>query len=313
MPLLCNYYVTLRCNSRCTFCNIWQNKDNFKLREQTLDEVEANLKDLKRLGVKFIDFTGGEPLLYPKIVEALKLSKKYGFLNLLTTNGTLYPKYAEQLKGLVDILTVSLDSPVESEHNEIRGINCYSKVIESIKLAKRIGQKIRILHTVTNDNYKQLSRMVKFAQKNKCILEINPCFEYFGNEKISKEAIMEVKKYDGAPYTMQDSAYVRLILDGGNKISNPVCKAVSSTVVISPDNYLLLPCYHHASSKIKINKDLFKIYNSDKVKAFKNMEGKFPFCNNCTITCYMRTSLFRRYPLEYVKYGVNIIKNWLKR
>jgi MoaA/NifB/PqqE/SkfB family radical SAM enzyme len=313
MPLLCNYYVTLRCNSKCTFCNIWRNKDNFKLREQTLDEVEANLKDLKRLGVKFIDFTGGEPLLYHNIIEALKLSKKYGFLNFLTTNGTLYPQYAESLKGLVDNLTVSLDSPVESEHNKIRGIDCYSKVIESIKLAKKIEQKIQILYTVTNDNYKRLSEMVKFAEKNKCILEISPCFEYFGNEKITKEAILEAKKYEGAAYTIQDSAYNKFILDGGNKISNPVCKAVSSTIVISPDNYLLLPCYHHASSKIKIKKDLFIVYNSDKVKAFKKMEGRFPFCNNCTITCYMRTSLFSRYPIEFIKYSYNIVKNWLKR
>ncbi|MDP2750209.1 MAG: radical SAM protein, partial [Nanoarchaeota archaeon] len=153
MPLVCFYYVTLKCNCKCEFCNIWQDKENFKLKEQSLAEIANNLRDLKKLHVKLIDFTGGEPLLYPNLIEALKLAKKKGFRTTITTNCLLYPKYARALKGLVDLLAISLDSTDEEKHNKIRGVKTFDKVIDTIKLAKQIKQKLYIIHTVTEDNY----------------------------------------------------------------------------------------------------------------------------------------------------------------
>src|SRR5688500_1874868 len=59
-PVLCNYYVSYRCNATCSFCDIWEKPSPYV----TIDAVTQNLNDLKRLGVKVIDFTGGEPLLH---------------------------------------------------------------------------------------------------------------------------------------------------------------------------------------------------------------------------------------------------------
>lgn len=106
--ILCNYYVTLRCNSRCRFCDIWRRELADNPREQTLAEVENNLRALKELGVKIIDFTGGEPLLYPHLRAALVLAKKLGFYTTVTTNCILYPQLAAELKGLINVLYFSL-------------------------------------------------------------------------------------------------------------------------------------------------------------------------------------------------------------
>ncbi len=59
MPFTCNYYVTLRCNQRCVFCNIPHTNHGSPSREPTLDNVRANLRDLRRLGVRVLDVTGG--------------------------------------------------------------------------------------------------------------------------------------------------------------------------------------------------------------------------------------------------------------
>ena len=103
MPTTCNYYVTLRCNQRCTFCNIPHTNDGSPSREPTMDQVRANLRDLKRLGVMVLDVTGGEPLLYRHLIEMLTLAKRMRFMTTVTTNGMLYPKFAEQLAGKVAI------------------------------------------------------------------------------------------------------------------------------------------------------------------------------------------------------------------
>lgn len=149
-PVLCNYYVTLRCNSRCKFCDIWRKEENKRIREQPIEEVISNLRDLKKLGVKVIDFTGGEPLLHPHLIEALRAAKNVGFITTVTTNCLLYPNFAAELKGKVDILQFSLESVDEKKHNEIRGVNSFKKVMESINLAKKLKQKIVIIHTVTD-------------------------------------------------------------------------------------------------------------------------------------------------------------------
>ena len=42
-PVLCNYYVTYRCNAKCSFCDIWEKPSPYI----TLADVEQNLRDLE--------------------------------------------------------------------------------------------------------------------------------------------------------------------------------------------------------------------------------------------------------------------------
>src|SRR5690606_3622979 len=133
-PVLCNYYVTYRCNAKCSFCDIWEKPSPYI----TLEDVAQNLRDLKQLGVQVIDFTGGEPLLHRQIDQMLGMAHDMGFITTLTTNGMLYPKLADRLKGKVDMLHFSLDSAHKEEHDAGRGVACYDFVMESIQLAKKL-------------------------------------------------------------------------------------------------------------------------------------------------------------------------------
>src|SRR6478609_7436806 len=154
-PVLCNYYVTYRCNATCSFCDIWEKPSPYI----TLEQAENNFRDLKKLGVKVIDFTGGEPLLHRDLGELLSLAKSHGFVTTVTTNALLYPKYAEKLKGKIDMLHFSLDSPDKEEHDRMRGVACYDFVMESIKVAKQLGERPDILFTVFEENIHLIPRM----------------------------------------------------------------------------------------------------------------------------------------------------------
>jgi MoaA/NifB/PqqE/SkfB family radical SAM enzyme len=78
-------------------------------READLETIQRNLKDLRRLGVKYVDFTGGEPLLRSDVGQIYAEAKKQGFYTSMTTNTILYPKKAQEIQGLVDFLNFSLD------------------------------------------------------------------------------------------------------------------------------------------------------------------------------------------------------------
>lgn len=107
--------------------------------------------------------------------------------------------------------------------------------------------------------------MHEIAVKNDLVLLVNPVFSYFGNPGLSDEAIDFIEEYsDGKMNIYVNKGFLKLRKDGGNNISDPLCKAVSRVIVISPYNEIILPCYHFASERIKIDRPIIELRNSEK-------------------------------------------------
>ncbi|NEM96923.1 radical SAM protein [Pontibacter burrus] len=289
-PVLCNYYVTYRCNAKCSFCDIWEKPSPYI----TLEDVQQNLRDLKKLGVQVIDFTGGEPLLHREIDRMLGMAHDMGFITTLTTNALLYPKYAERLKGKVDMLHFSLDSADREKHDTGRGVACYDFVMESIKVAKELGERPDILFTVFKHNLHELEEVYRtITQPNKLVLILNPAFEYNTvetGERLTAEELDYLTQFGKRKGVYLNDGFIQLRRDGGNHIDKPVCKAASTTIVISPENELVLPCYHLGTKSYPINGNLHQLYYSPEVEQLKQQEGRLPACEGCTINCYMQPS-----------------------
>lgn len=291
MLLLCNYYVTYRCNAYCSFCHFGDHNNFKNTPYASIDDFKLNINQIAQLGVKFVDLTGGEPLLHKKIHLMAEHAKNLKMQTSITSNALLYPKFAEKLAGKINLLHFSLDSPDEEEHNKIRKVDCYKSVMESIKIAKSIGEFPDLLFTVTNDTYQKIQQMHEIAAKNDLILLVNPVFSYFGNPGLTEEAIEYVDEYcDGKFDVYLNKGFMKLRRNGGNDINNPSCKAVSRVIVISPYNEILLPCYHFANDKIPIDKPISEIRKTEKYKTFLKKEGRFEFCKGCTVNCYFEPS-----------------------
>ncbi|MCX8011223.1 MAG: radical SAM protein, partial [Ignavibacteria bacterium] len=284
-------YLTYRCNADCYFCHFGFSTELNRSPFADVNEVFSNLEEIRKLGVKYIDFTGGEPLLHSKIPQILTRAKELKFQTSITTNCLLYPRYAEKIAGKVDLLHFSLDSPDEEEHNRIRKSDCFKSVIESIRIAKSLGEFPDILFTATNQNYEKIPAMYDLALKHQLVLIINPVFSYFGNEGLSIKALDFIEEFiSGKRDLYINPSFIKLRRDGGNDIQNPKCKAVSRVIVITPENEIILPCYHLGIKKIKIDRTLREIWQSDEVRYYEQMQGRFDFCNGCTINCYFEPS-----------------------
>ncbi|KAA9331125.1 radical SAM protein [Adhaeribacter soli] len=307
-PVLCNYYVTYRCNAKCSFCDIWEKPSPYV----TLEQVEQNLRDLKKLGVSVIDFTGGEPLLHREIDKFLGLARDLGFITTLTTNGMLYPKLAERLKGKVDMLHFSLDSSEKEQHDKGRGVACFDFVMQSIEVAGSLGERPDILFTVFRENLHQLEKVYEeIILPNKLMFILNPAFAYnevASGENLTGEELDFLSAFGKRKYVYLNEGFIQLRRDGGNHVSDPVCKAASTTLVISPENELVLPCYHLGEKKFPINNNLAALYNSEEVKQQIALEGRLPQCEGCTINCYMQPS----FAVEVNKYFWKALPSTLK-
>ena len=288
-PVLCNYYLTYRCNAKCGFCDIWEKPSPYI----TVENFTENLHHLRQLGVKVIDLTGGEPLLHREVDKLLQIAKDLGFITTLTTNGLLYPKWSAKIAGLVDMLHFSLDSPDKETHDTGRGVACYDFVMQSIDIAKSLGERPDIIFTVFEQNISEIDAIYQLCQENGLVLILNPVFEYndvqTGNS-LSHQTLNSLSQWGKRKGVYLNDAFISLRKDGGNHVDNPVCKAASSTIVISPENELVVPCYHLGEKSFAINNNLTDLYHSKEVQKLVALEGRLPACEGCTINCYMQPS-----------------------
>jgi len=135
--------ITEKCNLRCTYCMPEEGVD-FKHGEQILssEEILRIVSVLGRMGVKKVRFTGGEPLVRKDIVELVKGAASTPGIQAvhMTTNGIIFPKYAQQLRdaGLTGV-NISLDTLDPTKFKKITRRVGEDKVLESIKIAQDLG------------------------------------------------------------------------------------------------------------------------------------------------------------------------------
>ncbi len=114
------------CNSFCMMCDNWKRKKSEILSRKQILEV---IKDLKTIGTKEIRFHGQEPTLRKDLLDLIDYAKSLGFWVGLKTNCVgLTKAYCKRLSRL-DKLYVSIDSPVASIHNKLRGIRVHWRTI----------------------------------------------------------------------------------------------------------------------------------------------------------------------------------------
>jgi MoaA/NifB/PqqE/SkfB family radical SAM enzyme len=286
-PILLQYYVTNRCNSRCIFCSIWKEQPKA---DAQLTDVMQNLAEARREGCRFVDFTGGEPLMNPLLDVFLKEAKRLGFITSMTTNCILFKEQAKKLRGLVDLLHFSIDADTESLHNEIRGVDSYTHVLESIPIALENNLVPDLLFTYTDRTIDAFEGIYTVARKNKLIIIVDPVFDPDGPDKVSWQTHAKAIHYAKRPGIYCNKAHISLRKRGGNHASSTICRAVSSAIIVLPTNHVALPCFHHVFSTVPIDGSLSEALQQPQRKEALFMQGHYPFCEGCHINCYFDPS-----------------------
>src|SRR5450631_4652601 len=94
-----------RCNCRCVMCDIWKIAD---AREIGAAELERHLADIERLGVEWVVFTGGEPLMHSDLFRLATMLRARRIRTTILSTGLLLERYAERIVESTDEVIVSL-------------------------------------------------------------------------------------------------------------------------------------------------------------------------------------------------------------
>lgn len=106
------------CNCRCLMCDIWKTSPGKALHAS---DLEPHLESIRRLGVRWIVFSGGEPLMNPELPQLCAMLREEKIRLTLLTTGLLLKKNADQVAASFDDVIVSLDGP-PPVHDAIRRV-----------------------------------------------------------------------------------------------------------------------------------------------------------------------------------------------
>ena len=117
LPILI-LYPHSRCNCRCVMCDIWKTSES---REISAADLERHAADIESLGVRWVIFSGGEPLMHSDLFRLCEILRRLGVRLTILSTGLLLAKHARRIVEHVDEVIVSLDGPRDI-HNRIRRV-----------------------------------------------------------------------------------------------------------------------------------------------------------------------------------------------
>src|SRR5271154_6813413 len=122
-PLSASLKLTENCQAKCVTCNYWQTRWEDGLNTEKAVDI---INRLGQFGIRYLRFTGGEPLLRRDLFQILQKADMRPFQRVtLQTNGLLLKKLHHEINASpITKVAVSIDG-LEASNDVIRGIRGY--------------------------------------------------------------------------------------------------------------------------------------------------------------------------------------------
>ncbi len=163
------WLATYKCNFYCPYCEASAGKASEN--ELTTEEGQYLIEDLRRMGVKRLLISGGEPLVRPDLIEIMHHANRKKMNLGLVTNGYLVEELWEELKHLKYFLYFTSIDGIPEYHDRVRGKgNAFEKAMKGLELFGKLGVHTRMINTVVHpgniDHLEELLRRFKNTTAN---------------------------------------------------------------------------------------------------------------------------------------------------
>lgn len=163
LPILI-LYPHSRCNCRCVMCDIWKID---AVREISAADLDRHAGDIEALGVEWIVFSGGEPLMHSDLFRLGDRLRALGIRTTILSSGLLLEKHARRIVESLDDVIVSLDGPAEA-HDRIRGLpRAFELLAAGVRALHRLDPDFPVAArcTVQKQNRTRLRETVRAARE----------------------------------------------------------------------------------------------------------------------------------------------------
>lgn len=249
----CTITLTRQCNLRCNFC--YAKKTKYKkddtIKYEDLQKIVDFCSDAK---VKYFVFTGGEPTLYPRLLDILKYIQKHKIIPAITTNGILLKdnSYCKLLiENGIEYFDISLKGKDSIECYETVGQDCYAQQLAAIRNLSSLDVEFTCSMVLTEKNIDSFCDMVRGAHNNGA-KQFSFTFIIDNEESLDKD---EAYLRNHNPFSLIESFLSHI--DELNSITEnwwieysfPICVYTDSQIEVLKRKFAL-PCQIHVENGI---------------------------------------------------------------
>ena len=263
--------LTDKCNLRCVYCMDEDEKfqDDYINDVLSFDDYKFIIKNCAELGINKIKFTGGEPLLYPRLSELIYFAKYECNIEdvSITTNGQNFCEKALELResGL-DRVNLSIDSLREYRYKAVTRGGSLNEVLKAFNTCLRLKIPVKIncvlIDDFNNDEVYDFIQLAKNFPVDVRFVELTPSGLGFAKELYDtnyinvKSLIENIEGIESIEYDYKSPAkyYIMKNLKGRVGIIAPISNCFChdcNKIIITDDGYIRLCFYGNEDIDIK--------------------------------------------------------------
>ena len=287
--------LTNRCNVNCIYCH--HDGMRSSKNEMTPDEIYKICQIAKRIGVRKIRLSGGEPLIRKDIVEIVSKISSIGFNDIsITTNGILLEKYAKDLKEAgLDRVNVSLDTLNPETYEFITKKDYLEAAKKGILKSVEVGlYPVKINMVIMKDiNEHEIKDMFNFCKDNNMVLQLIELIESENcdDDKFSAEYHYKLDMVEERLSDIADEVREREFMQGRRKyyinggeievvkpVDNSKFCANCTRLRVTPDGKIK-PCLLRNDNLVDIITDIRNNESDEKLEEIflKGIDKREPF------------------------------------
>lgn len=292
---------TLKCNYSCITCT-QDHSDASEYPDVFLKELEGILPF-----ARFVNITGGEPLLYSKFFDLVDIISKYETRYWLVTNGSLLDKNksARIADSSIQNIKFSIDGGTKDSYKLIRRIGDFNKVMQNVAefMLQKIHRKrfdigVQFNFVALQQNIDSLPRLVTIAG-NMGVDQVNVIYCVCENEALARNSLFfdqqrsDEKMVIAAEIGKKLGVHVALPklfsdLDAGctSWMNTNTCDFPFKFVGIERDGRISICCGTGVRKGNMFTDGFKKAWNDPlwvKIRETVNTENEIDVCKNCTL------------------------------
>lgn len=190
-PLGVEIELTLKCMRRCSYCAYESSPEIDTIGQLNRDEYRILLGELRKAGVFYIRFTGGDPLTRVDCLDIISDANNLGFAVALASDLTiLKEEHARKLSLLKNLtaLQTTLDGSTPEIANALRGDGNFQRVTQGISLLCKSGVPVIVGTVLTKLNVDNIYDIAKFLSKWDIAYCVSPLYDA-GRGRTQRELI----------------------------------------------------------------------------------------------------------------------------
>ena len=205
---LANVDLTNRCNLTCPVCFANANVAGY-VYEPDFEMVRGMLQALRNerpVAGRIVQFSGGEPTIYPRFLDVLRLAKEMGFSHTqIATNGIKFTdlEFAHQCKEAgLHTLYLQFDGVCDDIYRRTRGERLWDQKLQCIENVRKAGLKIVFVPTIVKGlNDHQIGDIVRLA------LEYIDCTSGISFQPVAFTGRIAKHELESKRFTLADFAH----------------------------------------------------------------------------------------------------------